>query len=426
MINEESIRHVKTAQFSEHFVRPLYDTYCFSRIPGTISSILMGKDEAQALPAKVFGHLPRRAEKVVVLLIDGFGWRFFSRMAEDYPFLRRILQEGVVSKLTSQFPSTTTAHITTMHTGRTVGDHGLYEWHVYEPQLDAIITPLMYSYAGENARETLKKAALNPNTLFPQQTIYQSFAEQGIASYVMNHHSYAISPYSKAVMNGAKLIPYHTPAEALITLGQLLEKEKGSAYYYLYFDTADALSHHYGPESPHQMAELDILITALERLLYPLLAKRDDTVLIITADHGQVEVHPETTFYLNREMPNITHWIQHDWRDQPLVPGGGSARDLFLHIKPQHLEVARFAVADKLAGKAEVYETQELIDEGLFGPLISDSFLARVGNLTILPYAHESVWWYEEGRFQMRFEGHHGGLTREEMETIFLVQSFKR
>jgi hypothetical protein len=41
-----------------------------------------------------------------------------------------------------------------------------------------------------------------------------------------------------------------------------------------------------------------------------------------------------------------------------------------------------------------------------------------VGNLVILPYRYESVWWYEKDKFEMKFRGHHGGLTPQEMETI--------
>jgi hypothetical protein len=43
-----------------------------------------------------------------------------------------------------------------------------------------------------------------------------------------------------------------------------------------------------------------------------------------------------------------------------------------------------------------------------------------VGNLVILPYEHEAIWWYEKGRFEQHFYAAHGGLTRKEMETIFL------
>ena len=48
----------------------------------------------------------------------------------------------------------------------------------------------------------------------------------------------------------------------------------------------------------------------------------------------------------------------------------------------------------------------------------------RVGNLVILPYEHESVWWYEPDRFDQHHYGHHGGLTRPEMETVLLAQPY--
>ena len=35
----------------------------------------------------------------------------------------------------------------------------------------------------------------------------------------------------------------------------------------------------------------------------------------------------------------------------------------------------------------------------------------------MLPYDGESAYWYEEGRFDMHYFGHHGGLTPPEMDT---------
>ena len=57
------------------------------------------------------------------MLLDAFGWAFVQRHA-DHPFLRRLEIEPVAS----QFPSTTTAHLTTLYTGLPVAEHGLYEW----------------------------------------------------------------------------------------------------------------------------------------------------------------------------------------------------------------------------------------------------------------------------------------------------------
>lgn len=63
-------------------------------------------------------------------------------------------------------------------------------------------------------------------------------------------------------------------------------------------------------------------------------------------------------------------------------------------------------------------KTEDLIAEGFFGSGVSTRFRERAGNLVILPYRHESVWWYEKDKFEMQFLGHHGGLTPQEMETV--------
>ena len=44
-----------------------------------------------------------------------------------------------------------------------------------------------------------------------------------------------------------------------------------------------------------------------------------------------------------------------------------------------------------------------------------------LGSVVVLPYRNESVYWLGDGRFRQEFRGHHGGLTAEEMETVFLA-----
>ena len=95
---------------------------------------------------------------------------------------------------------------------------------------------------------------------------------------------------------------------------------------------------------------------------------------------------------------------------------------MFLHIKDAYLDQAQAFLQQALAGRAEIYRVQQLIDQGFFGITApSAAFMSRVGNLVILPYAHETVWWYEAGRFEQKFYGSHGGLSRDEMETLLLA-----
>ena len=88
------------------------------------------------------------------------------------------------------------------------------------------------------------------------------------------------------------------------------------------------------------------------------------------------------------------------------------------------LDVDCFVPA-RLAGVAEVHKTQELLDQGYFGPLpTTPQFLGRLGNLVILPYAGESIWWYEKDKFEQKYYGYHGGLTPQEMEIPLCLFAF--
>ena len=60
------------------------------------------------LPARIEA-LVRAHERLAVVLLDAFGWAFAQRHA-DHPLLRRLAIEPIAS----QFPSTTTAHLTTL------------------------------------------------------------------------------------------------------------------------------------------------------------------------------------------------------------------------------------------------------------------------------------------------------------------------
>src|SRR5205807_8620603 len=97
-------------------------------------------------------------------------------------------------------------------------------------------------------------------------------------------------------------------------------------------------------------------------------------------------------------------------------------RDIFLNVKVEKLDEAIASLQKQLAGRAEIYPTQTLVEQNFFGSQqLSHEFLTRAGNIVILPYAGETVWWYEEGKFDMHFLGHHGGLTPEEMEIPLLL-----
>ncbi len=149
-------------------------------------------------------------------------------------------------------------------------------------------------------------------------------------------------------------------------------------------------------------------------------ARDSKALLLITADHGQVEIDPKATLYLNHIVPGFKRYIAVNRLGEWLVPAG-SPRDFFIHIQPHLLDEAQQAFERALSGKGLVLKTQALIDAGFFGPQPNETFMKRVGNLVVLPFKGESAYYYERDFFENRFHGHHGGLTREEMEIPLLA-----
>ena len=154
MINLTSLEKVEAALFSKQFRKPLYDSYCFSNIPGTIERLLCGDTHLKTLPSDVLSGFQEPYDKVILFFVDAFGWRFFNQYKDKYPFIQRVIKEGTASKITSQFPSTTAAHVTTIHTGQRVDESGVFEWFYYEPKVDAVVSPLLFSFAGKKIWDT--------------------------------------------------------------------------------------------------------------------------------------------------------------------------------------------------------------------------------------------------------------------------------
>jgi hypothetical protein len=385
------------------FVKPRYDSGGFASLPQRVTDLLTGSDQYEA---------------VVLFLMDGFGWRSFERF-QDAPFLKNAARLGKVDKLIAQFPSTTAAQLTTLHTGMPVGEHGIFEWIYYEPTVDAIIAPLLFSFGGTSLRDTLKQAGTKPRRLFPKNTLYQQLKKQGIVSTIFQHREYTPSSYGDVIFSGSKAIGYKSLPEALINLAEAVARPATSKeYFVLYNEKIDSVSHEYGPDSPQTSAEIQVFLMTMETIFLKALGgNRRKILFLLTADHGQSETDPHTTIYLNRDprFEGIEKFLQTNHQGSLIVPGG-SARDFFLYVRAGIVEEAQAFLTTRLEGRAEIRKVADLASDGYFGPRLSPQFTARAGDLVILPYRHESVWWYEKNKYEQRYYGHHGGLTPQEME----------
>lgn len=427
MSEATAVREASWGQ-ANRFRPPLYDSWCFARLPATLLSFLgRGDDPRAGLPLGDLGGINRAYHTVVLLFVDSFGWTFFERFAADLPFLQRFHTEGSALPITAQFPSTTACHVTCIHTGQPVGKSGVFEWFYYEPLVGAVIAPLPFARAGDKAPDTLRSDGVTPADLFPPLTFYQDLASRGVHCEAFQHRAYTPSTYSNYFFEGcARVNAFDTTAEALTRLAEeVLRPEDRSRYLFLYLDSIDHQGHVHGPSSSVFAAECAAIFTLLEKCFFQKVAGRArDTLLVMTADHGQVDVDPKTTVQVNELpiWPRILKRLRVSPRDGQPILFGGSCRDLFLYVEPDGVSEVVDLLANELAGRAEVWRTDDLIAQGLFGPQVTARLRDRLGSVVVLPYAGESVYYREPGKFDMRYHGHHGGLVPAEMDTgVYLL-----
>jgi hypothetical protein len=375
-------------------------------------------------PVEDFAALPRAIERalagrrrVACVLLDAFGWRFVQRHAQ-HPLLRRVAAHGTLGPVASQFPATTTAHVTTMHTGLGVGEHGLYEWRVWEPALRRVITPLLFSWAGDRARDTLEGSGVDARALVPDApSLYERLAARGVASAVLQPAAFSPSTFDRAAARGAELRPYADLGAGLRDLTALVAR-LDRCYAYLYFDGIDATGHLHGPSSAaFDDASLRALDAVYAAFFGPQAPRLDDTLLVLTADHGQVDVSPERVDLLDVLWPELERHLTVDARGLP-TPPAGSARDVFLHVRADRVEHVVAALRSVLADRGTVHATADLLAEGAFGAPVSERLHARVGSVCVLPAAGRMAWLASAADVERRFLGHHGGREPAEAQTF--------
>jgi Type I phosphodiesterase / nucleotide pyrophosphatase len=327
------------------------------------------------LPSRIEA-LTREHERVALILLDAFGMRFVERHA-SHPLLKRL----EIEPLASQFPSTTTAHLTTLYTGLPVEQHGLYEWKCFEPLVDDVVIPLPF------VRWDGSRLELDPRDIVPSPSFFERL---GVPSVVLQPAAISGSTYGSAAFAGAQVIGFGDLAEGVARLGT-------PGFSYLYWDAIDAAGHRHGPSSREFDAAALHALDAIEAAL------PKDTLLLITADHGQIDVEPLDL--LDDIWPELR--LRH--------PPAGSARDCFLHVEdPEHV-IAELSA--RLGDRARVVAARDLF--GAIGPRLE----ARLGDVCVLPAPGRMAWLREFPSHERRFRGHHGGLTAAESETWLGVAS---
>jgi len=404
---------------STESVAPKYGSYCISGIPSTIMQHFGAKPVGVPLPSDALGET-KGIENVVLLVLDGCGMSAWRRQ-QNGGFMKAMATRGRVRPITTVFPSTTAAALTTFATGLTPQEHGLFEWFLYIKGIDAVIATLPFSFAQDQGRETLR-GYMSPRALFTGEPIFQTLRRGGVPTESFVSRALVGTSYTSLVHKASKKVAYSSSSDMVAILRRHIESARRPSFFYVYWSYIDSIEHKYGPATDESELEAAAISFVIQKGLVERLARASakKTLIIVSADHGQVPVDPKKTIYLNR-FRSAVNGLRKLRSGRP-IPATGSARDVFLHVQRDKLEKVRGSLSEGLKGRATIINTNDAIEHGLFGlNKPSRKFNERVGDLIILPHGNGTVWYKDTPDYALDLRGHHGGLTREEMTVPLAV-----
>lgn len=400
---------LRGATLAPGFVRPDWAGYCFANIPNTVCSLL-GEDARRPLPAGVFDGVGTDVEHVVVAFVDGFGWGHFRRARADHPFLDRLARRATVTPLTSLYPSETAAAVSTFHTATQPCEHGVLGWNAYVEALGGYLHTLPFT---DREGRSLAEAA-DPAALIDERPVYDRLSADSV---IVAPAGLNDSAYSGQATTGARGVGYRTVARGACRVRERLAAAERPTYCQFYVPSVDESAHRAGVAHPETDAQLAAVCAALERELVdgldPAVAER--TLLIVTADHGEVDA--ETTVDLGTLA--LDPYLRRDAGGDP-IPAVGGPRNLQFYAREGREEALIEALREGLAPLDPlVLRREELLGEDLFGDREpSDRFLRRCPDVLAVP--DEGFAWYDDGHLSQ--VGMHGGLHPDEMLVPFAAE----
>ncbi|MCI4323461.1 MAG: alkaline phosphatase family protein [Thermoplasmata archaeon] len=395
------------------FVAPQYRGRCLSNVSTSLARAV-ATNSPESWDERMIPLDPttdplagRRAEgTVILLLVDGLGWRAFRRAVEA-PRAGRLLPWAERARpITSVFPSTTTCALTSLSTGLAPAQHGIVGHRMYLPRWGVMADMLRMSPSALPGRDLLFTPEFNVTELSGVPTLFQ----RGLSAAVVSREAFAGSGFTRLLYAGAEYVPYATASGLSHVLGDLLNRPNPPPAVFVYWDELDTSHHIHGPEASLFELELERiqgLLRAVVRRINPERAK--GTQLWITGDHGQVSLRPEANVALEQH-PDILHDLT--------GPAGGDRRAAFLTTRPGRAPNVAMHLRELLPGESVVKTMEAARSEGLFGPGPPHPELSeRTGDLLALPASPGGISYESPGRVVRHrlLAGAHGGLEREEL-----------
>jgi Type I phosphodiesterase / nucleotide pyrophosphatase len=370
-------------------------------VPGSICDVLPAAAALLGMPGAADGlglteSVAEQLDRVAVILVDGMGWHLLPELAAHAPLLADVLGGGTgwLTELSCTFPSTTPSSLVSLGTGAQPGQHGILGFTLNVPGTDRVLNHIRW------------RDDPPPSEWQPLPTWFGRLIQHGLGARAVLPAAFIGSGLTDAAYRGAQFHPTHPADDYAQHLADELAAAPGLVYGYT--ADLDTAAHVFGVGSPHwheAAARIDTLLTRLLDTLPP------RTALLVTADHGGLNVAPEARVDLDAD-PRLSEGVR-------VVAGEPRVR--YLHTEPGAAADVHATWSALLDGRAQVYRREQAVATGMFGP-VDPRNLARIGDVVVvctdgsavLATAHEPP----ESALLIGF---HGGASEVEMAIPLIV-----
>jgi hypothetical protein len=297
----------------------------------------------------------RRASQVVLLLLDGLGWR----QLEERRDLAPVMSGMTGGPITSVIPTTTATALTSISLGVAPAAHGVvgYRVQVAGPSGPEVMNVLRWRTRSGDARPFVPPGSFQPAA---------AFAGRGVP--VVTRAEFLATGFTAAHLQGTRQIGWMLPSSLVVEVGRLLTT--GEPFVYAYYDGIDKVAHVHG-FGDHYDAE----VAFADRLVADLATRLPaGAALVVTADHGQVEV--------GRAVRTLERDVM---AEVDLISGEGRFR--WLHAPPGRAGALAEVTRRHYGHEAWIWTADELDDGGFFGGSLTSTARRRLGDVAVVPWA---------------------------------------
>jgi predicted AlkP superfamily pyrophosphatase or phosphodiesterase len=329
------------------------------------------------------------APHYVVLLVDGMGQTLLNEHADAAPYLSSL--RGI-DDVVCGVPSTTVTSLTSLGTGLRAGAHGMVGYTSRVPETGARLNALKWDQP------------IDARTWQRHPTVLERLQEAGVAASSVNEARFAQTGLTLCSQRG---VPFHGISSVWERLDVLIDLTEAAprTVTYAYESRLDHTGHADGCTSPQWREMLSTIDGELSHLSQEL---PDDAVLLVTADHGMVDLPHEGRFDVD-DHPRLLD-------DVELL--AGEARFRHVYTRPGSADDVAQRWAAELGDRA-VVSTQEGLEEW-FGP-VAPEVAGRIGDVVVAALGDFAVFSSREFAIEMKMTGFHGSITEPELRIPVLV-----